>query len=286
MKSCPYCAEEIQDAAIVCKHCGREIPAPQPQDPPADGGRVVSHGWLVTAVVSFGLMFVPGTVGGIATLVAIVAMGKSMTAESRIVRYGVAFFLCTFVFGFIRSVLQDDAPARPAAVTATQPAATLPASTPPPQPPKPASKWSGGATAASAMDDTPGVVFSLQAEGPIAIWLKTVTPALVVRCQENRTDAYIRTYSAAQVEYGHTDSASVRVRWDDGTAASQRWMESTNNESIFAPNGVAFTRRLASAERLRVEFTPFNASPVVMDFDVRGFKEHAAQIAKTCGWSL
>ena len=134
----------------------------------------------------------------------------------------------------------------------------------------------------SAFDDSRTVTFLLDGEGSIQGPVRSQVPTLIVRCKERKTSVYVSTGMSASVEYG-TDSHRVRLRLDDGRPFIEGWSEATSNDALFAPEAIEFLKQLAEAKRLAFEFTPFNAPPQVVQFEIAGLGgQLAAQ--DVCAW--
>lgn len=141
-------------------------------------------------------------------------------------------------------------------------------------------KWSGGVRRSNGHNVA---VYELQADNDIAVWGKVVRPVLTVRCVAGTTEVFVLTQSAAVID-GTDGRHAVRVGYDAEPDGAERWMASDEYDALFAENGVGAARKIASARTMRFAFTPYNASPVVAQFQVAGFDTLASRLAKSCRW--
>jgi len=136
----------------------------------------------------------------------------------------------------------------------------------------------------SEMDGSPTVILSLDSPDSVEGWLESAKPSLVIRCLEHKTSVYIVTGMGAQPVQGAYDEYSVEVRFDEEKPATQWWTQSTDSKALFATNTIALARRLAKANRLRFRFPPFNASPAIATFDLRGLDRLLPKVTQACSW--
>jgi hypothetical protein len=184
----------------------------------------------------------------------------------------------------------------PAGPAKAQPARPLGATAPP----RPSVERWKVVVEKNPMNDQRVVTALLKATLPIKGWLATATPTLVVRCQKGLAEkefppsvpiqpgleVYIVTEMPATVENSE-GIHNVRVRFDDHPATVWGTSESTDKKALFiapiyATRMIVTEQMLANSRRMLVEFTPFNASPVVATFDVRGFSVHAKEVLSAC----
>jgi hypothetical protein len=144
-------------------------------------------------------------------------------------------------------------------------------------------KWSSENRADWIGTQRNATAFELPAEHTVPIWMRHVRPVLVVRCVAKSTQVFVWTGSALNMEADTADH-TVTFRFDDEPQITERWPDSDEHDALFAPDGAAFARRLITAQRMRIGYTPHNASSVVAHFEAGGLGGLIEASAKECGW--
>ena len=140
----------------------------------------------------------------------------------------------------------------------------------------------------SGFDDSTTVVVSVESDDTLTGWPgRTANPALVLRCMEGKTDAYIKTGMPGRIafgEYGSDEGTEMRMRYDKGEVFEYRMPASTDKEAYFFRQPIPEIKYMLKHERLLVEFCPFNSSPQEFRFDLRKLGEVISDLRSICKW--
>lgn len=102
---------------------------------------------------------------------------------------------------------------------------------------------------------------------------------LMVRCQNNTTEAYINWNT-----FLGSDDISVTSRIDKNTAKTSTWSISTDHKASFMPNAATTLKGFYGATSYVANLTPYSESPITAIFNISGAEEALSDVNKGCNW--
>ena len=104
--------------------------------------------------------------------------------------------------------------------------------------------------------------------------------ALVARCQDNETEAYI-----SWQDYLEDGNTRVMMRFPPAEAFTERWSMSSDNTATFSRNPIDFLKRIANEKTMVARITPYREGPKTLMFDLgTEMGSVVSKIAEACGW--
>lgn len=129
------------------------------------------------------------------------------------------------------------------------------------------------------MDDTSTVVLSNSSTSGVDQQGNPII--LFIRCQSGQMDVYL-----AWGDFLGDTSTDTELRVGSAPSYDESWSNSTDNTAAFSPNPLSLVRSLEKADRLVVEVTPYNESPIIATFDISGLTSAVAPLAQDCKLKL
>ncbi len=279
-KKCPFCAEAVRKEAIKCKHCGSELPAPvfeyreaTTEKPPEETLAYKAGKYWSRACSSCGITnpTYKNWSAVIVCLVLMVAIGWANDHPSEVNIHGNNGVPDKPIpkVSSIPNVPKKDG-TYDARTNVDEPLTTITTGK---------GKWLVSSDK-SPINDSTNVLLMLSAEQAVSSGYNTVTPKLIIRCKEGKTNAYI-TWDL----YLGLDSTTMLTRLDKEAAVTKSWSISTDNKAVFVSGSdIAFAKQLMEHQALLAQITPYGESPVMANFELEGLTEAIKPLREECKW--